>query len=194
MDHMTPTDLAWIAIGVVIVITARVAWAARAIWMPVARGLWHRYVADFRVNLPVDDGADPGFANAGTDGSTAFGSDGTARTADDAPNAPFAPDALSDDDLRAVMDLLEQRGYVCLSPAEQEVARRLVYQTERRARLEPVAQRSKSDAIERGAGLQRGGGAAYRRASAIYDAVVGKPDPAVVAPGRAQAQQQEVPA
>lgn len=119
------------------------------------------------------------FTNTGTEGSSAFTSPGTARTPEPDVNAPVQDDG---PDFAAIAASMERYGYLCLSRADQETARQLVYQIERQARFEPGGQRSKSDAIERATGQKRGGSVGYKRASAIYDAVVGKPDPAVVAP------------
>lgn len=45
-----------------------------------------------------------------------------------------------------------------------------------------AAKPSKSSTIQAGFGVSRGGGATYMRASAIYDALFGQPNPAVLTP------------
>lgn len=139
----------------------------------------HRYVED----APLEHEADPvhsaAFTNTGTSGSTAAEPAETERT----PEPPAEPGVqiatLEGVDLQHIVDALERRGYLCLSPAEMGIARDLVYHTERAARFDPASDRSKSAVIERATGLKRGGSKDYQRASRVYDSVIGKPPPAV---------------
>jgi hypothetical protein len=119
----------------------------------------------------------PAFTEERTHGSTAFTSPGTERTEDepDEPGVQIA--SLDSPDLATIAAALERRGYLCLTPEEQVTARELVYRTEKRARFDPT--RSKVQAVSEATGLKRGGSKEYQRVSAIYDAVIGKPPPAI---------------
>lgn len=126
-----------------------------------------------------DQARSQAFTNTGTTGSAAFRSPGTVRTDDDDPEPVVQLDRLDAPDLALIVAALERRGYLCLDRSDQELARDLVYRVERQARFQPAGQRSKSAAILEATGMKRGGSSAYKRASAMYDAIVGQPPPAV---------------
>jgi hypothetical protein len=119
------------------------------------------------------------FTNTGTESSTASEPLRTERTPEAQPEPGVQIANLEGADLQTIVDALERRGYLCLSPTEQGVARDLVYHTERAARFDPAGERSKTAVIERATGMRRGGGKDYQRASKVYDNIVGKPPPAV---------------
>lgn len=138
----------------------------------------HRhYVQPEENDLPAEAVQDRAFANAADDGSTAFTRDGTERTPEAEAEPGVQIQRLSPADLQHIITALENRGYLCLTPEEQEAVRKIVYQTERQARFR--IDRSKSGAIENGLSIRRGGSRAYQRASKLYDALVGQPPPAV---------------
>ena len=185
---ITPVSWLVIVFAVVYFSWKLIAWLWRLEWIKECVNTFFAatssYVTNERTEIPQARERGAAFTNIGTDGSSAFTRPGTTRTADN-ENEP-AVQAEPELDLSAIVASLERRGYLCLTPGEQEIARQVVYQVERHARLNPASPRSKTTAIERATGQKRGGSAEYKRASTIYDAVVGKPDPAVVAPSIAQ--------
>jgi hypothetical protein len=138
------------------------------------------YVADSDSEDKSESVQKSAFTNAGTNGSSAFRSGGTERTPEAEPEPAVHLDQLDAPDLALIVQALERRGYLCLDQSEQGIARDLVYRIERQARFAPAGQRSKSNAIQEATGLKRGGSAGYKRASAIYDGIIGQPPPAVV--------------
>jgi hypothetical protein len=127
------------------------------------------------------------FTNDHEHGSTAFTRLGTGRTVEELRTRTFSDNELdrSDDDWRLIIDSLERRGFLVLSPEEQQTARALVYRHGRQLQFERQA--AKGKAIQEATGLSRGGSAEYQRVSQIYDRLIGKPEPAVVAPSLVEA-------
>lgn len=136
-----------------------------------------RYVEQPESELTPAPVRSAAFTNDKVSGSVAFISQGTERTEESGAEPGVQIARLSEEDIKHILTALENRGYLCLSLQEQGAARDLVYQIERQARFR--LDRSKSSAIEEATGVKRGGSAAYKRFSVVYDALIGQPPPAV---------------
>jgi hypothetical protein len=132
------------------------------------------------------------FTNDHEHGSGAFTRPGTERTDQEARTPTFSDCELdrTEQDWRLIIDSLERRGFLVLSDDEQETARKLIYQHGRQLRFD--GQAAKGRAIESATGASRGGSSEYRRASLLYDRLIGRPEPAIVAPSLVEKRERSV--